>query len=58
MRQKLLLEIGNNNIKRKQNFINSLKSISFSKGIKVMIAPSYTQLSDAAEMLKDHEIDV
>ena len=60
MRQKIIAGNWkmNNDKEETKSLINSLKSISFSKDIKVMIAPSYTHLSDAAEMLKDHEIDV
>ena len=60
MRQKIIAGNWkmNNDKEETKSLINSLKSISFSKDIKVMIAPSYTHLSDAAEMLKDHKIDV
>lgn len=60
MRQKIIAGNWkmNNDKEETKSLINSLKSISFSKDIKVMIAPSYIHLSDAAEMLKDHKIDV
>ena len=60
MRQKIIAGNWkmNNDKEETKSLINSLKSISFSKDVKVMIAPSYIHLSDAAEMLKDHKIDV
>lgn len=60
MRQKIIAGNWkmNNDKEETKSLINSLKSISLSKDMKVMIAPSYTHLSDAAEMLKDHKIDV
>ncbi len=60
MRQKIIAGNWkmNNDKEETKSLINSLKSISFSKDIKVMIAPSYIHLSDAVEMLKDHKIDV
>ena len=48
----------NNDREETKSLIDSLKSISYPKEIRVMVSPSYVHLSDAVRMLKDHKLEV
>jgi len=48
----------NNDREETKSLIDSLKSISYPKEIRVMVSPSYVHLSDAVKMLKDHKLEV
>ena len=48
----------NNDREETKSLIDSLKSISYPKGIRVMVSPSYVHLSDAVKMVKGHKLEV
>ena len=48
----------NNDREETKSLIDSLKSISYPKGIRVMVSPSYVHLSDAVKMVKGYKLEV
>ena len=48
----------NNDREETKSLIDSLKSISYPKEIRVMVSPSYVHLSDAVNMVKGHKLEV